>query len=1027
MSPTYLARTAPAILLALAGAVHAQNAAPALDTIAITVQEGTVLSADVARDGRIVFDLLGQLWLLPPGGGAARALTDAVADVAEDQDPAFSPDGSRVVFTGERGGRMGIWLLDIASGRIEQLVQHPDPDSWAGHPAWAPDGGTIAFARAFPEDTAAGRRTPRIALLDLATRAVRVLPVSGGPAGGWSGPAWSPDGARIAFVAGAGAGRIWIVPASGGTATPLTTEAARASAPTFAPDGRRIAYLAPDSADRLQVWVQGVPERALLVNAPGTGAARVTDEAELASTRVRWTPDGRALLYSAAGRLRTVAAGGVAAGDVPLAAAGGVAASDVPFSAHVAIVRPRRSLPPVQLPEPGAARAARGFMGLALSPDARSIGVLALSKLWVIPVHGGEPRAVADVPPTARHVAWSPDGAEIAWSAGPGEAIDIFATAVATGATRRVTALPGRALYPAFSPDGRHLAFVHDAGGAQLRVIDSHAPTITDTARTRSLGSAEASWIGSDAFAPVWSPASEALFVPAGHEPRATLVPLAGERRELALPDVPLFASWSAGTLTWVRHDRLWRAPFHAAGDAGAATPLGASAALYASTARDGTVLFVSGDGLRVRAPTGEERALGWPIRYTPPVAPPLLLRNVRIIDGTGAPASVPSDVLIERGRITRIAPAGRIAADGTRVLDGTGRFVIPGLMDLHAHGYWPEVYPGFLHFGVTAVRDQGSAMAPIAAFADAVAAGAVPGPRTLYGGFQYYSDWAFDDEEGRGIEPEADTAHVTRAVALAEAFGAQHIKTRTFRRWDINARMIAEGHRRGLRATGHCSLQLPLVAAGMDAKEHAGSCTTRGSGGRTADAVHYDDVNQLLRAADIGFVPTISYFAFAVRLAERPDLLAGDTELAPFLPDSSSFGWMLGLDDAGRAWFQETAAGARRVAAEAVRAGVTVGTGTDIWQVPTGVHMELEELVAAGLAPLEAIRAGTLGAARIAGVDRDLGSIEPGKLADLVLLDADPSLDIRNTRRIHAVLQNGALVDRDAIRTRYALSPPRR
>jgi imidazolonepropionase-like amidohydrolase len=94
----------------------------------------------------------------------------------------------------------------------------------------------------------------------------------------------------------------------------------------------------------------------------------------------------------------------------------------------------------------------------------------------------------------------------------------------------------------------------------------------------------------------------------------------------------------------------------------------------------------------------------------------------------------------------------------------------------------------------------------------------------------------------------------------------------------------------------------------------------------------------------------------------------------------------------------------------------VTLGTGTDIWQVPTGVHMELEQLVAAGLTPAQAIHAGTGGAARILGAEKDLGTIEPGKWADLILLDANPLADIRNTRKIWRVMQYGRLVDRDLI-----------
>jgi imidazolonepropionase-like amidohydrolase len=393
-----------------------------------------------------------------------------------------------------------------------------------------------------------------------------------------------------------------------------------------------------------------------------------------------------------------------------------------------------------------------------------------------------------------------------------------------------------------------------------------------------------------------------------------------------------------------------------------------------------------------------------------------LLLRNVHVIDGTGAAPTGPHDVLIEQGRIARIGAPGSIAT-GARGLDATGHTLIPGLMDLHAHVYRPAMLPSMVYFGVTTVRDQGSSMATLAAYADLIAAGLFPGPRLSYGGFQYYSDWGFDEDQGRGIEPEADPGHVARSVALAAAFGAQHIKTRTFRRWDINARMIDAAHRLGLRATGHCAHELPLILAGMDAKEHSGMCATR------VDGDMHDDLIQLFRQADVAVVPTISYTALAVRAKEHLDTLYADTSVAAFLPPRDDFGWMLHLDDGRRRALALESGRARAVTRKLHRAGVTIGLGTDVWQTPTAVHMELEELVAAGLTPVEAIHAATGAAAKVIGAESDFGTIRPGMRADLVVLAADPSIDIRNTRAIAYVIKDGAIIDRAAIRTGRAMA----
>ena len=993
------------VAVAAARAAWAQTpSARATETIAIRVHEGTTLSFDLSPDGgSIVFDLLGQLWELPSAGGVARPLTNAVRDTAEDLDPSYAPDGRRIAFRSERRGRTGLWLLDLGSGAPRQLTQLSNPDGFDGNAAWSPDGKSIAFARSIPPDSATPRWRSRIVSQDLASGAERELPVADTVGVNLRDPVWEPGGRRFAVVAapaqGPRGGPVWLVEASSGQAMQLTGATTEALAPAFAPDGRWLAFFAPDSTRRMQLWVLGTA-------APNATAVRLTSHADVTPTRVRWTRDGRWLVYSADGRLWRIRR----TGGPP---------SEIRFTAQLSIDRPRRSLPPAHFPAPGTVQPVRAFMGLALSPDARSVALLALGKLWVMAV-GGVPRAVVDVPLSAHHLAWSPDGRTLAWSAGPSWEENLFGTDLASGASRRITALPGREDHPAYSPDGKYLAFLHAISEERtvLRIVDATAREVSDTTQGRTIATEP----GADVS---WTPGSDGVLALTGGfgfggPTQAAILKLSGDRRDITrIPDSPLFLSWTANAIVFVRHARLWRAAFDSTGLQGPAEPLGTEPAFYLSTSQNGSMLFVSDGGLHLRTPDGGEQRLGWPLDYTPPVAEPLLIRHVRIIDGTGAPVTAPRDVLVEGGRITRIASPDSIPAGTTRTLDAGGRILMPGLTDLHAHVYRPELLPGFLYFGVMNVRDQGSPIGPLVAYADAIAAGKLDGPRVDYGGFQLYSDWAYDTEDGQGVEPEADSGHAARTVALAQVFESQHIKTRTFRRWDINARFIAQAHRRGIRVTGHCAHLLPLVAAGMDAKEHAGFCAPRG------DAVIYDDLVQLYRAAGIAVVPTIAYSSFAVALNEHPDMVDRDAELAPFLPPRETFGWMLQLDSARHDLFARFTQWARQATTKLARGGVTIGTGTDIWQIPTGVHLELEELVGAGLSPLEAIRAATGDAARVIGAEADFGTIAAGKWADLIILEADPIADIRNTRRIWALLHMGRLVDRAAIVRRQRLDEP--
>lgn len=995
---------------ACAAPPHASQSAPpvlpepATRTVSFTVTEGTRLALDVSPGGgTIVFDLLGQLWTIPSAGGPATPLTDAVADAAEDLNPAYSPDGRWIAFQGDRGGREGLWVMPAGGGEPRLLTgTEPGGKVYGSYlpPAWSPDGARIAFGLA-----------GRIHVHDVEADTTVPVDVSDPPGGPLVEPAWLPDGRILARVRprgpGDSGGPLIAIDAGTGEATEVATAGLPVLAPS-SPDGRTLAFFAEDDDGSVQLWSHSFDD-----DADGL-PMRLTRHDDVAPTRPGWTGDGRELIYSADGRLWRVAAGG---GDP----------REIPFSATVAFEREEARPTPLRFPDPGEVVPARGHMALALSPDASRIALLALGRLLVWSI-GDEPRAVTEVPATAEWLSWSPAGEELAWSAGRVGAEDVFVTHVVTGATRRVTDLAGRADRPTWSPDGEHIAFYYWPGmtdpgapapGGRFAVIPA-GPGVVDDPSTLVFPAGDHRvqlWgFGTDGQErPVWSPGSDGLIMPqqAGQE---KVFPLEGEPLPFqGLEPRVAFLHWAPdSTVTYLRGGQLWRASVRD-GVVGEPVLLGDDAALYPSVAADGTVLFVGVDGLRIRRPDGETEALGWPLTYRVPDPQPVLIRHARIVDGSGAPPAGPSDLLLEDGRIARITAAGTLTPPpDAAVLDAAGRTLIPGLIDLHQHG-WEEddvVYAASLYHGATTIREMGGDIARNAATADAAAAGVIPGPRVVLGGFQIYPAGSFGGS-GAGIQTPADPDEGDRTLALAQAFGASYAKMRMPGRWSAGADLVRTANARGMRIGGHCAHPLPLIAAGIAQVQHVSACQPRSA------ATPRDDLVQLYRAGDLAAVPTMATLVGLREVMRRGDDLLADPDIGPFVtPQFRLWGAYYGeFDDDAIAGFSESIRRHRRSVRVLADAGIRLGTGTDIPTVPGAIHLELEALVEAGLTPLEALTAATGLAAKVLGAEQEIGTIAVGKRADLVLLEADPLDDIRNTRRIHTVILGGQVVDRDGLR----------
>jgi imidazolonepropionase-like amidohydrolase len=432
------------------------------------------------------------------------------------------------------------------------------------------------------------------------------------------------------------------------------------------------------------------------------------------------------------------------------------------------------------------------------------------------------------------------------------------------------------------------------------------------------------------------------------------------------------------------------------------------------------------------------------------------ILQAATLIDGTNAKPRPNSVVALQGDRIVRVGEVGQFAySDDATVIDLQGKWVIPGFIDTHVHMPEPQdqaiVLRTLLSFGITSIRSAAGDRPTGVELRDRLSRGEILGPRLRAAGRLIdapggiFSDWA----------AEVTTEEEIRAEVRRQAReGVDFIKLYRGIPPELVAVAIDEAHGLGLRVIGHLGATTWGQAAsfGIDGLAHFGIF---GTPWEIAPEEHRDRIRQacercqegeglrLLREGAGAGTPESS--TWARQLSERdvtiePNLvllravLWGDDpqELAALEPSLAPTGWRDGWWDAlphpYRApctdeWAteaQKTYGFFEGLVALLQRNGVTLTIGTDLmnpWMTPgVSYHRELELIVAAGLTSAEALSAATRGGALALGDEKEVGTIEEGKLADLIVLSADPLSDIRNTRSIESVILHGTLLNPETL-----------
>ncbi len=979
------------LIAALTAAVSAfgtpsSASTPAGAPITLQISEGTSIAVALSPDRtQLVFDLQGVLFKMPVSGGKATPITDALFDARQ---PTWSPDGRSLAFQSNRDGHWKIWVMGANGEKPRALAADPFDER---EPSWSPDGKSIAFT-----STRSGKFD--IWSRSLADGSVRRL--SPGP-GGNSRASWSPDGTQVAYFSDRnGAAGVYVADLQGNErqVAPIKLSGgpsiAPSGVPTWTPDGQHLIFVKFEAAQ-----AKMMRDNELFL-----------DGEDFHPFRLQWLSE-REYLYTADGKIKR-------------RSLDGGTAQIVPFTAPLEVRRPTYRKKTQDLTS-NAERPVLGVQRAVLSPDGKQIAFTALGGLWIMDI-GGNPRRLTDEGPYAVvDPAWSPDGRRLAFSTDRGGSLDVWSIDVSSGELKRITSAPGAEMRPVWSPDASKLAYV-DAFGAyveRLHVLE------LNTGADATLDAA-----GSSPGYPVWMPDAKSLLVSTyrgqsdtqsyliGGENQAAIVPVdGGPGRPLALVKGRSIGNRSGDgpsispdgkTFVYQLESALWQQSAQERdGEFEAPRKLADLITTGQSWSADSRLLLVNAGSIMhlFDMTTGRSRAVPLPLKWRAKLEQGVTtIRAGLLVDGVSESARADVDIVVADGRIRRIEPHGTRPPEG-RYIDAAGLTVIPGLMDTHSHliKEFGATYGRLnLAYGITTVRSPGNVPGDVLEEKEALAAGQRPGPNMFVTGY------ILDGEQTiwEMGTPVNTAAEVHRQIELARTLGYDLIKSYMHTSEPIRAEIVKTAHNAGIPVSAHDLY--PGAYFGMDSSEHffvAGS--SRGYSGKVSNLQHvYDDVVQILSKSGMTNAPTLSLFTPSAELIDHdPKIAEARWALQPsWVRKAPKFA--SGDVPGGDVMLANVRASIARLHA----AGARLIVGTDTPFQPTGIvtHNEMVQMVKAGISPYHALRAATVLPAEALGVARDLGSVEVGKIADLVLVEGNPLLDIRNASKVRKVMKAGRLYE---------------
>ncbi len=1014
--------------------------------VPIKTDEGTWMDVDVSPDGQtIAFTLLGDIYTMPITGGTPKRIADGLA---WDVQPRFSPDGSRIAFTSDRGGGDNIWVMNTDGSDKRQVTK--EDFRLLNQPTWSPDGRFIAAKKHFTTERSAG------------TGEIWLYHVSGG--GGvqvveranerlqkeLGEPVFAPDGSAIYYTrnttpgntfeyaqdSNAGIFAIERHDLATGEVSTAVGGYGGAVRPAPSPDGKELAFVRRDK-DQSQLWVKDLASgRERMIYGKLDLDVQETWAVTGVYPNIDWLPDSSGLVFWAGGKLNRVVRDGSSHAVIPFAINDTRGVADAPHP-QIAVSPDSfvTTMPRFATLSPDGSRVVFESLGRLHSKSAKGRDAPA-------PLTGDTADALEAFP------AFSRDGASLAYVRWNDASLGEIVIADASGQNRRVLTGPGHFGNLAFSPDGSTIAFEKREGGYLT------APDYSENAGiyVMPVSGGEARLVTRDGGNPQWGAASDRLFMLAREGSGLALVStdLNGEAKRVhAKGDLAndLRIAPDGRTIAFRQNYEVFAMPLIPGGkpvdvsETGGSIPVtkvSTGGADYLGWSGGGETLFWSiGPSLQSAkvaeffpaAPkTDADKTkpftpptMGIPLGVTVQAAKPsgtTVITGARVLTmraGLGAEdAGVIENgmIVITGDRITGVYDATVVKMafpEGTRFVDASGKTIMPGLVDAHAHGGYgvgdliPQQNWSLLQdlaLGVTTVHNPSSQASTVFAAAERQRAGLTLGPRIFSTGEIIYGAKA-PDVYARIDTYDDALAHVRRIKAQGGISVKNYNQPRREQRQMVARAAAAENMLVVAEGGSLFGMDMNLVADGNSTIEH-----------NVPVDVFYEDVLQFFSQSNSNYTPTLvvtygglagdPYWRQATNVWENPlmvhtppKMLLAETGRRTKAPD-----WAFVDDDNARE--------ARKLA----QRGVKVSIGAHGQQAGIGAHWELWSFVRGGMTPIEALKAGTITSAQSLGMAKDIGSIEVGKLADLVILTDDPSTDIANSDNIEQVMLGGRLYD---------------